>query len=285
MNPVQNGTHPYRPPKSDYDYIPTFHPQVYAGVVYPEFPAEFLTDNTGWFPDQNADGQPNGCTNYSTTKLAKILGFADATVQMIENITHANAKGGFGVIDSVDAARKTLGWFKWRFILQSKGRLDWFSALQLMQVEALGLREQRAISIGVPWFHSWQSSLSGSVRQPDGSYTITVGPKNKILPMPSPEELKQVHDDPNSIGWHDVVADGWTSSFSGAPGQLLYRIESHQGHGIDYIYIPRDVMNVVMDLYGTVAVTGTNLEAPKIASIPLPDWFWSLCHSWFGFSY
>ena len=266
---IQNGAGPYRPKYRDYDFIPSFHPQIYAGIApYPVFPIEYLTDNTNWFPNQNAEGQPSGCTNYSTTKLARLLGIVDATVDKIEAVTHANAKGGYQVVASIDAARKVLGWFNWRFIIQSTGRLDFFDAFRLAQMS--GIPELRAISWGTPWFDSWEiAALNGQ----------------KVMSMPTPEELALVKRRPNAFTWHNATLDGFSQNFPVAPGRLLYRCESHQGPNVDYIYFPRDVINVVQDLYGPVAVTATGIAPPNIAKIPLPQWFWELWHSWLGFSY
>ncbi len=259
-----NGTWPERLRRRDRDYIRSFHPQIYSGIAsYPEFPAEFLVDKTGWFPDQNIEGEPNGCTNYSQTKLARILGITNATPQALEDVTNANKLGGFGVLASIDAARKVLNWFSWRYTIQTTGILDYFDAFRLAQVS--GLPEQRAISIGTPWFFTWeQAALSGT----------------KILPMPTQNEIQQAKTNPNSLSWHNYVADGFSQNFPIAPGKPLYRLESHQGPQVDYLYIDRATLNVVMDIYGTIAVTATNQNAPVIARVPLPDWFWSLWHSW-----
>lgn len=266
---MNHGTKPERLRRRDYDFLQSYHPQIFAGTAqYPQFPKEFLTDNTNWLPNQNAEGQPEGCTNYSTTKLARILGVSNATVDAIEAVTHANALGGFGVLASIDAARRTLNWFGWRFTIQTKGMLDYTDAFRLAQVS--GLPEQRAITWGTPWFPSWeQAALNGQ----------------RIMPMPTPAELAQVHSSPNSLPWHNHVLDGWSENFPIAPGRLLYRDDSWQGSDIDYLYFPREVINVVQDLFGTVAVTATSVTPPSIAQVPLPDWFWSLFHSWFGLRY
>lgn len=264
---MRNGTKPHRLKLFEFDYIKSFHPEIYAGTaLYPQFPAEFLTDKMGDKPNQNADGLPDACTSYTTAKLARILGVLSATVQAIESITNSNAKGGFGVIAAIDVGRTILKWFKWRYIIQATGILDFFDAHRLAQVS--GLPEQRAVSIGTPWFASWeQVALTGI----------------KIMPMPTQIELTQAHSNPNSLAWHNYLADGWSQNFPNCNGELLYRLDSWQGP-IDYLYVNRATFNVVMDLYGTVSATGTNLDVLP-AKVSLPDWFWSLWHSWLGFSY
>lgn len=263
-----NGTKPERLKRKDFDYIRSFHKEIAFGVAaYPIFPKEYLTDKTNWLPDQNSDGQPFGCTNYSTAKLARILGMQSATPQAMEAITHANAKGGYGVLDSIDTGRKDLKWFNWRYTIQAKGKLDYCDAFRLAQVS--GIPEQRAISAGSMWFPSWETAiLSG----------------NRIMPMPTAEELKQAKNGGGGMSWHNYVFDGWSESFPIAPGRLLYRADSWQGDK-DPIYFPREVINVVFDFYGTIAVTATSAQPPKIATVSLPDWFWSMVHSWLGWKY
>lgn len=265
---MRSGTTPHRLRFFDRDYLRSFHPQLYAGTASaPQFPAEYLTDQTEWLPDQNAEGQPEGCTNYAQSKLARILGEVNATPAAAETITHANANGGMGILDSFDLIIDALGWFKWRYIIQTTGKLDYFDTCRLAQVS--GLPERRALSMGSPWFSSWEESVCNGI---------------KILPMPTAGELAEAHNDPNSLPWHDYVADGWSQNFTVSQGQLLYRIDSWQGD-IDYLYMPREVMNVVFNLYGTVQVIPTNAFAPNVAGVPLPAWFASLFHSWFGISY
>lgn len=265
---MKSGTTPTRIKIKDYDFLPSFHPGIYAGTApLPQFPAEYLTDQTDWLPNQNTDGFPEGCTDYAQTKLARILGTIEATPQMLENVTHANTLGGFGILASVDAARTVLKWFTWRYIIQSTGALDYFDTCRLAQVS--GIPERRAISSGSPWFPSWEKACLSGV---------------KIMPMPTQDELTLAHTNPNALPWHDYVLDGWSQNFPVSPGQLLYRGDSWQGD-IDYVYFPREVINVVFDLYGTVQVVPTNMGAPTLASVPIPAWFASLLHSLFGFSY
>lgn len=264
---MQNGTKPHRLKWRDKDYLKSFHPQIFAGTAsLPQFPAEYLTDKTNWFPNQNAEGQPEGCTNYAQAKLARILGISDASPEIAEAATHANLNGGMGILESFDVIINKLGWFKWRYIIQATGSLDFFDASRLAQVS--GLPEQRAISTGSPWFPSWESAALSGV---------------KVMPMPTAAELLQAHTNPNSLPWHDYVLDGWSQNFPNLPGQLLYRLDSWQG-SIDYLYLDRATLNVVMDLYGTVQVVPTNINVLP-ARVSLPDWFWSLWHSWLGFSY
>lgn len=277
---VHNGTKPHRLRFLDKDYIKSFHPELHAGTRTlqqeleikfgaPQFPAEFLTDTTNWFPDQNAEGQPEGCTNYAQTMLARIQGISPtiATPQAAEAVTHANASGGLGILNSIDIIISKLGWFKGRFIIQATGGLSYFQASKLAQVS--GLPELRPISTGTPWFESWEkTALAGT----------------KLMPMPTAAELLQVHNKPNSLPWHDYVRDGWSPNFPNYLGQTLYRLKSWQGP-VDFLYLDEATINVVMDLYGTVDAVVTQNGTQLVSFVSLPDWFWSLWHSWLGWQY
>lgn len=277
---ISHGTKPNRLKWYDLDYVKSFHPELHAGTRTleqelqikfgaPQFPTEYLTDKTNWFPNQNTEGQPEGCTNFAQTKVARILGIDPtvATPEAAEAVTHANANGGMGIVASFDTIISKLGWFKARYIIQAIGGLSFFDASRLAQVS--GLPEQRAISTGSPWFVSWeQAAQSGT----------------KLMPMPTAAELLQAHNNPTSLPWHDYVLDGWSPNFPNMNGQTLYRLDSWQGP-IDYLYLDQATLNVVMDLYGTVQVVATNNEAPSPTTISIPDWFWSLWHSWLGIFY
>lgn len=275
---IRGGTKPNRLRLLDKDYIKSFHSELHAGsrtlqqeleikCGAPQFPVEYLTDKTGWLPDQNAEGQPEGCTNYAQTKLARILGVVEATPQMAEQVTHANANGGMGILDSFDLIISKLGWFKARYIIQATGGLSFFEASKLAQIS--GLPEQRAISTVSPWFSSWEKAAQSGIN---------------LMPMPTAAELLQAHTNPTSLPWHNYVCDGWSPNFPGYVGNTLYRLDSWQGP-LDYLYLDQATINVVMDLYGTAQAVATNNEALSPTTISLPDWFWSLWHSWLGFQY
>lgn len=275
---MQNGTKPHRLKLWDKDYIKSFHPELHAGTRTleeelhikcgaPQFPAEFLTDTTEWFPDQNAEGQPEGCTNFAQTMLARIQGITTATPEAAEAVTHANANGGMGILASIDIVIDKLKWAKGRYIIQATGGLSYFDASRLAQVS--GLPEKRAISTGTPWPASWEKAAQSGT---------------KLMPMPTASELLQAHNNPNSLPWHDYVCDGWSSNFPNMNGQTLYRLKSWQGP-IDFLYLDQATFNVVLDLYGTVEAVVTQNGTYPVSFISLPDWFWSLWHSWLGFSY
>lgn len=240
--------------RTDYDLHPTF------GTLssVPSFPPDFDTDTQGFgFPDQNADGQPFGCTNHSQAALATDLTGIRRKPADLEAVTHANARGGYDIRDSLDAARK-LGWFKWYFQINKTSALDQFDAIRYAQLMGVPNNERRSVTVGTPWFDSWQAAILAGKR---------------IMPMPTPEELTAIARNSNSFGWHNWEITGWTRY----ENATALRAKSWQGDR-DPIYFPREVINVVMSLKYTVAYTPTMLDAlnpVQRISLPLFDWLMS----------
>ena len=242
--------------------------------VTPAFPPEFNTDAGFGMPNQNAEGQPNGCTNYAQAEIANDLTGKKHNPVDLEEVTHANARGGYDIRDSLDAARK-IGWFKWYFNIQSYN-LDWFDSIRYAQLMGVQARELRTVTCGLPWFPSWEAAIQGNIvtKNPDGSYTTSGGGvKSIVMPMPTQDELDAVKAGTNHFGWHDSVLNGWKT----INGVLVLRDKSFQGPTIGdggYIYFPREVINVVMNIKWAVAYTGTMLDAPNNARISLPLFDW-----------
>lgn len=237
------------PSHKDYEFFGSFG---LVGTV-PSFPPDFNTDAGLGMPDQNADGQPFGCTNYSQADLATDLTSTPRIPAMLEDVTHANASGGYSIRESMDAARK-LGWFKWYFNLQQYDPLDWFDTIRYAQLIASGTGESRSVSIGTPWFPSWEQAA------------LT---KQPVLPMPTPEEITAIAKNSNAFGWHNWDCKGWTP-VNGSP---MLRCKSWQGTRVGtagWLYVPREVVNVVMSLKYTVAYVPTMVDTPVIARVSLP---------------
>jgi len=236
--------------RTDYDLHPTFG--TLASV--PTFPPTYDTGGQGFgLRDQNADGQPFGCTNYSQAELATDLTGIVRKPLDLEAATQANARGGYHIRDSLDAARK-LGWFKWYFQINPTSVLDYFDAIRYAQLMGAPNHERRTVTLGTPWFASWQTAINAGKR---------------IMPMPTPDELSAIARNVNAYGWHNWVIDGW-APYSGV---VTLRAKSWQGQR-DPIYFPREVINVVMALKYTVAYTPTMLDAPnhvRRISLPLFD--------------
>jgi hypothetical protein len=234
---------------TDLDYFGSFG----APTQPPVFPTEYDTDAGLGMPDQAVEGEPNGCTNYAQADLSTDLTSIPKRPADLEAITHANARGGYNIRDSLDAARK-LGWFNWYFNIQAYAPLDWFDAIRYAQLMGVANNEKRSVTIGTPWFPSWEvAAIKGQ----------------HILPMPTPEEIQNIVHNPSSYGWHNWDSKGWKS----LNGVLVLSCKSWQGKRVGdegWLYVPREVINVIMSLESTVAYTPTMLDAPVNVRIALP---------------
>lgn len=266
---MRNGARPTKPRHLNFDFIKSFHPQIYAGTAeYPTFPPEYLTDDGSWMPDQNADGLPDGCTDYGTANLAKNLGVS-ATPQELENITNANKLGGYSIQMALDAARTVLKWFTATYEINATGILDYFDAFRLAQ--SSGIPEKRSISWGTPWFLSWENAARA------GQF---------IMPMPTNAELTIARTDPDSLPWHDSALIGWTPE----SGVTIYNDKSWQGTTVGrkgMIGFTRETINTVMALNGTAAFTASDQTPNSIETIDLSfieTWI-SYIRTWTGIWY
>lgn len=279
---IKSGTRPTKKDKRDLDLHKSFGNAL--GQV--DFPTEFFTTKDPTRPDQNKGIGPFSCTNYAQWRLATNLGRIGITPPQLEAVTHANARGGIDIRESLLACispsflhPERLGWFKAFYNIQAKGIIDWFDAFRLAQIS--GLPEQRSLSWGTPWFPSWENAINGVLmqRNPDGTFTLLPNPHGKqvVMPMPTDEELANARKNSDLIPWHNSELDGWTP----VHGPLTYRDESWQGEKIGeggFVFFPREVINVVMSISGTVAYTGTNQtpENSQTVDMTVVGWIVSL---------
>ncbi len=251
---VKNGTRPTRQKHTDRDLFKSF-----GAVIPPSFPDEYLCDSGLTMLDQNADGEPYGCTNYSQADLATDLTGKIHNPADLEAVTHANAKGGYDIRDSLDAARKILKWFTGYYNIRASGILDFFDAFRLAQLSVKDV-EKRSITFGTPWFPSWEIACN--------SIDPSTGKHYFIMPMPTDAELKAIRSSSNTFGWHDSKLDGWTTR----NGIVVYRDKSWQGTNIGengFIAFDRATINTVMSIKGTVGYTGTNLIPTSIQTVDM----------------
>jgi hypothetical protein len=262
---MRNGTKPTRINHKDYDLFKTF-----GMVAVPAFPAEYFCDAGLTMPNQNqvndqfnppVPPMPEGCTDYAQSEIATDLKGELKNPAILETVTNANAKGGIDIRVSLSAA-KGLGWFTAFFNIIAKAPLDYFDAFRLAQIS--GAPEKRSISWGTPWFPSWELAAQQGVA---------------IMPMPTSQELANVA----TLPWHNHKLDGFTSK----NGVLVYRDKSWQGSGIGengFIFFPREVINVVMTISGTVAYTATDMDfsAPQRIDTTVVQWIVSLIRNLIG---
>lgn len=270
---IQHGTRPARIDHRDYDFFKN-HPLGAAGA--PVFVDEFFADAGLTMPNQNARDvefspptpyMPEGCTDFAQADLATDLTKRIHNPNDLEAVTGANAKGGTDIRTSLEAARK-LGWFAAYYNIRASGALDYFDSFRLAQVIGLDAGENRSISWGTPWFPSWENAANRGVA---------------MMPMPTLAELAAVTANINAFPWHNSKLDGWTTKQGTIP--LSYRDKSWQGSDVGergFILFPREVINMVMGISGTVAYTGSILspvDNPARIDVSTLQWIVSFLRS------
>ena len=290
---MRNGTFRTRKNHLDTDFILT-HRMGAATTSDIQFPDTLLTDAGLIMDDQEtADyeftpptpAMPFGCTDFSQAGITTNLTGTIHDPLTLDNVTHANASGGYDIRQSILAAIN-LGWFKTFYNVTASGALDWFDTFRLAQLMGSNAGETRSITWGTPWFTSWeQAALNGQ----------------SIMPMPTDDELNVAQQQNGLLGaihkiryflhkkyfggtigvipWHDSILDGFSNQFKVAPGTLLYRDESHQGKNVGdggFLYFSREVVNAVMSVSGTVAFTPSNQAPSSPISVPLSTLEWIL---------
>lgn len=299
-NLIQNGTRPNIPSHLDFDFLKSKHPRVFMGIqAMPEFPPEYLTDAGVTMPDQNTEGMPDGCTNFAQRELVinllKGLDFGEYTVAQIEAVTHANARGGIQIRESLEALLppsyahpERLGWISAFYNVIAHGTTDYFDTFRFAQYS--GIPEERSLSVGFPWFPSFSAAAAGNLLTYNPlTKTFTYssgGTKKSIMPMPMAIEFEMIQKNPNAFPWHDSVQDGWTSKF----GPVLYRDKSFQGSSIGdggFLYFDRATINALMAIPQTVAFTATRsgIGIPQRIDLPFIQYLLSQFRNLFGLSY
>lgn len=295
---IGGGTGPTYNDHRDFDYLPSVHPLIYSGVQKPPiFPDTYITDADDGQPNQNIDdalfnpivsAMPFGCTNECTSQL--IFDASGGTVLIrpdtIEAITHANKLGGYDVRRSLMTGVNDLHALGAIFNVYDTGPLDYFDTFRLAQLS--GGIEKRSLSVGFPWFPSWESACFGTITtlNPDNTYSMAAGPKTGIMPMPFPAELANIKKNIRFYGWHNPKLGGWVV----INGVTYYRCKSWQGRECGdngYIYFSREIINTVMELVGTVAFTGSRMGIgkPVTVSLTLIEKIASYMRNLIGYSY
>lgn len=247
---IKSGVKPVKKDIRDYDYHRTFGA---AKVV--QFADNFTVDAGLIMPDQNADGYPFGCTGYAQIDLCIDEDFILYDPIFTYTHTPPNDKGGRDLRDSLKClidlgpqtkegvpGQKRLAYFNVRPI----GSLDWFDSVRLVLYSNKG--ENRAVSVGTPWFNEFETPLS-----------------NGILPIPI-WDIAQA-------SWHNWVICGW-ETIGGAP----YLVgKSWQGNSFGdrgFHKVSRRIFNAIMEERGTAAFTVSKIEPAEIETVKL-TWFQS----------
>ncbi len=132
------------------------------GSTVPAFPLEFDVDAKLWNPNQNTSNAATGietvppllegCTDFSQDDIYNNHTRVLHSPMILEDITHANARGGIDIRESLNAARK-LGWFDHYGQIQAKSPLDMFDAISnaLLSEQA----DRWAVSAGTQFYREW----------------------------------------------------------------------------------------------------------------------------------
>lgn len=256
---MRNGAKPTRADHRDFDFIKTHKDHIIKkfGSLTPTFPSEYTTDAGLWMPNQeetdsvfNNPALPYGCTDYTQADIAADLWQKLFNPILLESITHANTNGGADIRDSMKAAVQ-LGWVGAFFNVRPQNGMDFFDAIRLAQMS--GIPEKRSVSIGTPWFPSWeQAALDG----------------HSVMLLPTHDEMVQIVQNPSAFSWHNHKGGGWDANAS-EPALLD---KSWQGRSVGdkgILRFPRDTINAVMQIKGTIALTATKTVPVGIQTIDM----------------
>lgn len=208
--------------RRDYDFHRSF------GSIPVSFPAEYNVDAGLWNPNQDTanaitglDTIPpleNGCTDFAQTDLCIDEDVKLYSPMLLENVTHANARGGIDIREALDAARKVFNRGAY-FKVTAQPPLDMFDALRLAMLSTKD--EKRAVSVGTPFYREWL---------PAGVLAV-------------PENFT-----PPSAVWHNWKIAGWKM----IDDQPYLICKMWTG---DWKYMSRTLCNAVFGINGSVAYT------------------------------
>jgi hypothetical protein len=220
--------------KRDYDFHKTF-----GVAVAPDFPKEYSVDAGLWNPNQNNTNAPTGlptippmpfgCTNYTQTDLCIDEDGHLLNPTLLENETHANARGGIDIREALKAAIKVFQRTAY-FRITAQSPLDMFDAIRMAMLSTAS--EKRAVSAGTPFFPEWEG---------DG-----------IMPVPV-FDLKRA-------SWHNWKIAGW--KMIGDQPYLICKMWTG-----DWKYMSRTLCNALFAINGSCAYTLTKIQPGQIQSI------------------
>lgn len=248
---MNNGTRPLTTDHRDYDFHKTF-----SGTVPAHFPEELILDAGLWMPSQykpdpvfNNPPLPYGCTDYTTADVCADQDGVLYNPMFTEKLTGANAKGGYGIRESLQTAIDTgtqrkdglivkrLSYFN----IKKYGNLDWFDSIRF----AMLTPDRRCtVSWGTPWFPQWeQAALSGIA----------------IVPSHGSEN-------PYTLPWHNSKLVGW-KTINGIPYLINKSWQGEKVGDKGYLSFSREEVNSVMEITGTCAFTVTNTDGLDVRTI------------------
>lgn len=218
------------------------------------FPDELNLDAGFGFPDQNADGRPDGCTGYAQTEICQDEdairydpGFTYDKTRMMEgtypqpvgcdireSLTSLIAYGALGLGETTEeqAGYHRRGAY---YNVVDSPDLDAFD-----DVRSAIITNRRSVSVATPWFSEWEQTTLG------------------VVPMPSS----------SPVAFHNWKICGWKQIL----GRTYLIGKSWQGpnygdHG--YHYVSRETFNAVMEMAGSAAFTVRKADSGDYVRVKL----------------
>lgn len=251
---ILHGLRPIEKRKTNYSF-----PRTFGAVQPPVFPDYYNTDAGFGFPNQNADGLPNGCTGYAQSELCqdedKVLYKPYFTYDKTLFIEGSKNGEPCNIYDSLDSTRvygvqrdtettdeEALKHKRGQYYqVERTNGLDYFDALR----SALWVNRgaNRSISIGSPWYPEFQNPIKGIVNTVDteNGWDVFSGHNYKIC------------------GWKTIggkpylIVKPWCGPFYGDEG---------------FAYFSREVINKLFNVPGVAAFTLAQWDG-KIQTVQL----------------
>jgi hypothetical protein len=240
---MKNGLKPIRKDHRDFDFHKSF-----GSLPPPSFPISYDCDAALTMPNQNAQALPYGCTGETQTDICTNEDLTVYDAAELYRATPPYIDGeGRDIRDSLNIiisrgpkdlngtlGPKRLAYFN----IRALAPLDWFDGLRLAMLSTAS--EKRAISLGIPWFPEFENPTS------DGT-------------LPTPPDF-----DTDRASWHNATIAGWD--------ERGLKIKSWQGaqYGQNgWVYMPRAVINALMEISGTAAFTVSKVQPSQILTVDL----------------
>jgi hypothetical protein len=265
MDTKNYGLKPLPYDRRDFDLHKTF-----GATAAPAFPDSYSVENGLWCPNQNIGGEvfnlppmPYGCTDYTQADVCADEYKELKNPLLLENITHANARGGIDMRESLSAClyptplqQLRLGWITAYFRITATAPLDFFDAIRLAMLSTKD--ERRSVSVGTPWYPVWNDPLRGG-----------------ILPIPASFNT-------SGLGWHNWKVAGW-KTIGGAP-YLICKVWAGPDYGDHgFVYMSRELCDAVLNISGAAAFTLTKVKPTDVRTIDFDfvKWCVGFIHSLF----
>lgn len=241
---MNHGLKPIKRDKRDYSFHRTF-----GGITPIALPQEFSIDAGLTMPDQVADGLYQGCTAYAQQELCtdqdQVLfnhyrEHYERTL-LLENSTFGQ---GCDIRDSLKIAIDFYG--RGAFYAVESSKMDWFDSIcSVIYTNFIQNKIRCAVSIGTPWFKSWDVTQMNSTGI---ASTVFTG-------------------DVNTIPWHNWAIKGW-KLINNEPYLLAKSWQGRSYGDTGWSYYSRETINAVMKIRYTGAFTVappnvTNLQFVK----------------------